>query len=322
MPAGRVSVFCIDPDKRANDELRTLLSARPLLLEAQLFESGEAALVAHYAAPADIVISELRLSAMTGVDLVAAMQASSPGSAAILVSDALDLNSAIDAVNRARVLRLLQKPLDAARFGEAIEAALAELALRDRRALADLSVIALAQAHIAVAVVDADRRLVYANEEAAEIIRSADVFSLGPKEELRGANAEQTSKLHDFFKASAAAAGAGVLRLARGPGRLPVMISALFAPGAAPQTGAYNLVITDPEKRSAPAPEEIAQALGISPSEARIVHGLVLGMDVGEAAKSAGVSLATARTYLRNSFSKTGVTRQAELVRLALLTAA
>ncbi|MEQ8178112.1 MAG: response regulator [Amphiplicatus sp.] len=323
MPAGRVSVFCIDPDKRANGDLRALLRAHNPLLEAQPFQTGEAALEAHRAAPADIIIADLRLPGMTGVDLVAAMQAAAPGSAAILVASAIDLASAVEAVNRARVARLLQKPLDAARLSEAIDAALAELALRDRRALADLSLIALAQARIAVAVLSADLRLAYANDEAVDIIRNADAFSLGPKEELRGANAEETSKLHDFFEASASAAGgAGVLRLSRGPGRLPVIVSALFAPGAAPQTGAYNLVLTDPEKRSAPAPEEIAQALGISPSEARIVHGLVLGMDVGEAAKSAGVSLATARTYLRNSFSKTGVTRQAELVRLALLTAA
>lgn len=323
MPEGRVSVYCIDADRAAGEDLRARLHAYSDDFAVELFEDAGAAIAAQNTAPADIVIAELSLASMTGVDLVVAMRNVSEESICMLMSASVDLKSALDAVNRTRVLRFLAKPVEAAPLKEALDEARAELALRDRRRLAEMSIAALEQAQIAVAVIGADFRLVYVNDEAADIIRSSGAFALGPREELRGAGAEETAKLHEFFKAAAASArtGAGVLRLAREPGRLPVIVSALFSPGPAPGESLYNLVLTDPEKRGAPAPEMIAAALGISPSEARVVHGLVLGMDVGEAARNAGVSLSTARTYLRNSFSKTGVTRQAELVRLALLTA-
>lgn len=56
----------------------------------------------------------------------------------------------------------------------------------------------------------------------------------------------------------------------------------------------------------------------ITPAESRLMQLLVQGMTVAEAADALGVSLPTARTHLARLFDKTGTSRQADLVRLAM----
>ena len=54
---------------------------------------------------------------------------------------------------------------------------------------------------------------------------------------------------------------------------------------------------------------------GLSRREAMLASLIVQGLTVAEAAGDLGISEQTARTYLRQVFEKTGVTRQAELIR-------
>ena len=54
---------------------------------------------------------------------------------------------------------------------------------------------------------------------------------------------------------------------------------------------------------------------GLSRREAMLASLLAGGLTVAEAALDLGISEQTARTYLRQVFEKTGVTRQTELVR-------
>ena len=58
------------------------------------------------------------------------------------------------------------------------------------------------------------------------------------------------------------------------------------------------------------------------PAEARLVGELARGRTVEEAAADLGLSVSSARTYLKTVFSKTGVNRQVDLVRLILGSAA
>lgn len=57
---------------------------------------------------------------------------------------------------------------------------------------------------------------------------------------------------------------------------------------------------------------------GLTGAEVRVLGLLAGGQDAAAMAASLGVSLATVRTHIRALFDKTGVRRQAELVRLAL----
>lgn len=67
------------------------------------------------------------------------------------------------------------------------------------------------------------------------------------------------------------------------------------------------------------APSEVLTALfGLTPAEARLAIRLVNGLSLEEAAMSLGVSRNTAKSHLSAIFSKTGVTRQTQLIQLIL----
>lgn len=65
-----------------------------------------------------------------------------------------------------------------------------------------------------------------------------------------------------------------------------------------------------------PAPGKLVEALGLSVAEARLVSSLCGGGTLTAVAGRVGVSLNTAKSQLASAFSKTGSTRQSELVAL------
>ena len=65
------------------------------------------------------------------------------------------------------------------------------------------------------------------------------------------------------------------------------------------------------------AAELMAAAFGLTPAETRVLASLLAGRTLTETAAAFGVAASTTKTHLDNIFGKTGVTRQAELVRLA-----
>lgn len=72
--------------------------------------------------------------------------------------------------------------------------------------------------------------------------------------------------------------------------------------------------ISDPE-RSRPAPRDLlVQLFGLTPKEADMTSKLSEAKSVEQAAEEMGITYQTARTHLRRIFSKTGVSRQTELV--------
>ena len=63
--------------------------------------------------------------------------------------------------------------------------------------------------------------------------------------------------------------------------------------------------------------EAMAAAFSFTPTETRLIESLLAGRSLKKSAAALGVAMTTARTHLDNIFQKTGVRRQAELIRLA-----
>ncbi|MDP3321516.1 MAG: LuxR C-terminal-related transcriptional regulator, partial [Bosea sp. (in: a-proteobacteria)] len=61
--------------------------------------------------------------------------------------------------------------------------------------------------------------------------------------------------------------------------------------------------------------DEVAEACGLTPTEARMLGLIVKGLDTVVAARKLGIARTTARTHLQRLFAKTGTARQSELVR-------
>jgi DNA-binding CsgD family transcriptional regulator/PAS domain-containing protein len=104
---------------------------------------------------------------------------------------------------------------------------------------------------------------------------------------------------------SEGAAVAHVLPLARGELRTRL----------APQAAAA-VFITQPEDIPSQDIGALAANYGLTPAETRILECVAGGATVGEAAETLEISANTAKTHLAHIFSKTGVTRQADLIAL------
>jgi DNA-binding CsgD family transcriptional regulator/PAS domain-containing protein len=62
--------------------------------------------------------------------------------------------------------------------------------------------------------------------------------------------------------------------------------------------------------------DAVAAAFGLTPAETKVVFSLFAGRTLNEAAAALGITRPTAKTHLEHIFLKTGVTRQADLMRL------
>jgi DNA-binding CsgD family transcriptional regulator len=87
---------------------------------------------------------------------------------------------------------------------------------------------------------------------------------------------------------------------------------------ARPQSG---IVIGSARGKAPPnahdAAEVTAAAYGLTPGETRVLASLLAGRTLAHTAAALGVAPATAKSHLDSIFSKTGVSRQADLMRLA-----
>jgi DNA-binding CsgD family transcriptional regulator len=81
---------------------------------------------------------------------------------------------------------------------------------------------------------------------------------------------------------------------------------------------AIMVLITDPERQQQRRLERLRSRFGLTAAEAAFSLEIARGDGRKAAARRAGISLGTARTHLQRIFDKTGVCRQAELVRLVI----
>ena len=76
--------------------------------------------------------------------------------------------------------------------------------------------------------------------------------------------------------------------------------------------------LVDPDGHSAPRAAVLQSLYALTPTEGRLADELAQGCDIAAAAELMRITVQTARFHLKAVFRKTGVTRQAELVRLVL----
>jgi DNA-binding CsgD family transcriptional regulator/PAS domain-containing protein len=175
-----------------------------------------------------------------------------------------------------------------------------------------------------VVVVADQGRILHANAAARSIFSTSGAIS-GAGGFLRARDAQANRELTNAIilaqtdEATIGASGIGValndssgepsiahvLPLARGNVRTRLM---------PPATAAVFVT----QSRGQPAAEigAIAKSFGLTPSEARTLEHLAGGATIAETAEALRISTNTARTHVAHIFSKTGTSRQADLVML------
>jgi DNA-binding CsgD family transcriptional regulator len=169
----------------------------------------------------------------------------------------------------------------------------------------------------AAALVDNQGRLRSFN---AAFERLAGTLLFEGKTRLRIGNARSDALLTDALSqpgSRAAASRSIVLRPAEGgaPAVLHVIPQRLDAREVFSSSG-FLLLLATRDNNMAPRADLLRLLFDLTPAEARLSLALVHGHDLAGAAASMRITYATARTHLKAVFAKTGVTRQAELVRL------
>lgn len=320
-----IRLLCVDDDPLALDQLKAVLDTLRPPVERSYVGSPRRAIEVHREAPFDIVLSDLKLGATTGLRMIDAMKADAPEAIYMLLSGEADLESALAAMNDAHAFRFFTKPARVATLGPGLDAAIAEIEHRRRLAVNGSTIGALDRLPTAVLSVDPEGRVLYANDPARHILHEHQAFDRRHPGRIKPADPKIAARLAVFLRdaseRSLSPEAPAVLRLDGRDEAAPLTLTFVAATGEG-ASKILHVLLSDPSRCAVADPSRLGVALGLTPSEARIVHGLVERGSVEEAARCAGVSLSTARTYLKNVYHKTGVSKQAELVRLALVSAA
>jgi len=169
-----------------------------------------------------------------------------------------------------------------------------------------------------------DGRICFSNTGATAVLREEDGL-LGEGARLRAAVREDDARLQRLIANACGLTedvlrGGGTMAVRRPSGALSLTLEVLplgeTAPGCGRSAARAAVYISDPCAEHTGSKRMLAQAFGLTPMEAQVCLLLLEGGSLKTVAQQLGVSHNTVRTHLAHVFDKTGVRRQAELVKL------
>lgn len=114
-------VLCVDDDRRVREGLELTLGRR---YDVTLTESGAEALARLQAdAPYQVIVSDLQMPNMSGVELLSTVRREHPDLVRLLLTGVSDLEAAVQAVNDGQLFRFLTKPCPPEQLLAAVAAA-------------------------------------------------------------------------------------------------------------------------------------------------------------------------------------------------------
>lgn len=194
----------------------------------------------------------------------------------------------------------------------------------DRLQTLEAGEIALNSLGVGVGLLDADGRVVFCNRAAEDILRANDGLTLR-NGQLTATSPDTDTALQQSIQ-YAIAPGEPNHRprdvlVTRSAGRRPYCIRAAplrRTPGPFVRVRALRalVLIADPERHRPVAVDALKQTYGLTSKEAGLALALAEGETLQQVAERLEMQYETARTHMRRILSKTGTSRQAELVGL------
>jgi DNA-binding CsgD family transcriptional regulator/PAS domain-containing protein len=174
----------------------------------------------------------------------------------------------------------------------------------------------------AVLLTREDSAIVHANAAAENLLRDGELVQ-GTGGILRASSASATAELRAAIAHAAQdetrIGKAGLAILLTQADQEPVFAHVLPLTGGDlrtrlnPEAVAAVFIGATGEQEGA---STIAAVFGLTPAETRVLASLLAGRTLGDTAGALGIASSTAKSHLDAIFAKTGVTRQADLVRL------
>jgi DNA-binding CsgD family transcriptional regulator len=181
-----------------------------------------------------------------------------------------------------------------------------------------------------VVLVDKESRILHLDPDANRIIDARDGLRVEQGRLIaddRSVNAALSRIVDRHGRENFEPRAPRPLLIARGKGRAPLQIEAMPYRAKQPEMvfGVMNtempaaiVIITDPERSHSLPKECLRTRFGLTPAEADLALEIAKGDGRIAAAARLGISVGTVRTHIARIFEKTGVRRQAELVRIVL----
>ncbi len=186
---------------------------------------------------------------------------------------------------------------------------------------------AVAQLAVASIILDEQGRVLNANPVAQALLDQGDGLSVKGGSlhiEGRDINKELQQTVSNVIRAQHRGEPSVVraLRVPRSAGRSdlglvvrPVPVSEWSEGQSSPSAAIF---ISDPDLHESASRQSLADLFELTPAEANLAILLARGLSLAEASEAQNISQHTARAQLKSIFAKTGVSRQAELVRLII----
>ncbi len=299
-------ILFVDDDAFLLEVLRAGLRGKAAQWSMRFVSDPREALEACRQESFDLVVADVRMPGMDGVSMIEAMRQDNPGLPSILLSGAEDFATVVDAVNRVGIARYLRKPCTPEQLVEAIAAALRpDLSQGPIRA-------AFEEIPLALLLVDAASTLLYANRRAASVLAEGAALQRMAGGRVAARDPAHAAALRRAIEAVASNGQDDVLALPRSDGRGQLLLAlTVWGDGV-------MIHVQDAQSPEVLEPAHLSKLFALTPSEGRLVHALASTASLEEAAGACGITLATARTYLKVIFAKTRTRGQVDLVRLVM----
>jgi DNA-binding CsgD family transcriptional regulator len=191
----------------------------------------------------------------------------------------------------------------------------------------DIYAGAVDQLSVATIILDEQARVLSTNALASALLEQGDGLSLR-RQQLQVEGRDLNQALQEAVGTIIRAQQQGqtslvrALRIPRPGGRADLGLIVRPAPASVHSEGqaspAVAVFVSDPELTESASQQTLEALFGLTPAEARLAIRLSRGASLAKVADSHNISQHTARAQLKSVFAKTGVSRQAELVRLVL----
>ncbi len=191
----------------------------------------------------------------------------------------------------------------------------------------DIYAGAVSQLAVASIILDEQARVLSANPVAQILLDQEDGLSMKGQRlhiEGRDINKELQLAVNNIIRAQHQGEPSVVraLRVPRSSGGSdlglvvrPVPVSEWSEGQSSPSAAIF---ISDPDLHESASRQTLAELFELTPAEANLAILLARGLSLAEVSEAQSVSQHTARAQLKSIFAKTGVSRQAELVRLII----
>ena len=268
----------------------------------------------------DVVVSDLNMPQRSGLSLVRQfMESDVTGQTRFMfLTGSNDFDVAVQAINELQIYRFLQKPIARDLLLDAIEEALKD-AENERSVGGRHAAAALEMINAAVLVLSEQKRLKFANPAGKLLLQSGDSLLLDANGICRARTSEENRVFCQTISQALSSNEQGVHWLTFMPDDFGRCRSWVVMPRLTPENETSVVMLSsDIDAPSELSVEALQSLFGLTPAEAQLTLALSRGERIQTAASISGLTVSSARTYLKRVFVKTGVDRQSDLVKKVL----